>query len=50
VVVTKKAATILDQLNERRFDWAHEVAATLPFDDIKVANEILSAVREKLSD
>lgn len=50
IVLTEKAAKILEQLNERRFDWARSVAATLPVDDIRIANEILSAVREKLAD
>jgi DNA-binding MarR family transcriptional regulator len=50
VVVTKKAAKLLEQLDERRYAWAREVAATLPAADIKVANEILHAVLEKLYD
>jgi DNA-binding MarR family transcriptional regulator len=50
VVVTKKAAKLLEQLDERRFAWARTVAATLAVDDIEVANEILRAVLEKLSD
>jgi DNA-binding MarR family transcriptional regulator len=50
VVVTKKAAKLLEQLDERRYAWARTVAATLPVADIKVANEILRAVREQLSD
>ncbi len=50
VVVTNKAATLLEGLNEQRFAWARTVATTLPVDDIKVANEILRAVLEKLSD
>lgn len=50
VVVTNKAAQLLEQLDERRYEWARTVAATLPVADIEVANEILRAVREKLSD
>jgi DNA-binding MarR family transcriptional regulator len=50
VVVTKKAAKLLAQLDERRFAWARTVAATLAVDDIDVANEILRAVLEKLAD
>jgi DNA-binding MarR family transcriptional regulator len=50
VVVTRQAAKLLDELNERRYAWARRVATTLPVDDIKVANEILRAVREDLSD
>jgi DNA-binding MarR family transcriptional regulator len=50
VVVTKKAAKLLEQLDERRFAWARTVAATLAVDDIEVANEILRAVLEKLAD
>jgi DNA-binding MarR family transcriptional regulator len=50
VVVTKKAAQLLEQLDERRYAWAREVAATLPVSDIKVANEILCVVLEKLYD
>jgi DNA-binding MarR family transcriptional regulator len=50
VVVTKKAAQLLEQLDERRFAWAREVATTLPVADIKVANEVLRAVLENLSD
>ena len=48
VVVTKKAAQLLEQLDERRYAWASTVAATLPVADIKIANEILRAVREQL--
>ena len=50
VVVTKKAAKLLEQLDEQRFAWARTVAATLPATDIKVASDILRAVREQLSD
>jgi DNA-binding MarR family transcriptional regulator len=50
VNVTKKAAKLLEQLDEQRIAWARKVATTLPVADIKVANEILNAVREKLSD
>ena len=50
VVVTKKAAKLLEQLDERRFAWARTVAATLAVDDIDVANEILRAVLEKLAE
>ena len=50
VIVTKKAAKLLEQLDERRFAWARMVATTLPVADIEVASEILRAVREKLSD
>jgi DNA-binding MarR family transcriptional regulator len=50
VVVTKKAAKLLEQLDEQRFAWARAIAPTLPVADIKVASEILRAVREKLSD
>ena len=50
VNVTKKAAKLLEQLDEQRIAWARKVATTLPVADIKVANEILSAVREKLLD
>jgi DNA-binding MarR family transcriptional regulator len=50
VVVTNKAAKLLEQLDERRFAWARTVAATLAVDNIEVANEILRAVLEKLSD
>ena len=50
VVVTKKAVKLLDQLDERRLAWARTVATTLPAADIKVASEILRAVREQLSD
>ena len=48
VVVTKKAAKLLEQLDGRRYTWARAIAATLPVADIKVASEILRAVREKL--
>ncbi|MDP6734356.1 MAG: MarR family transcriptional regulator [Gammaproteobacteria bacterium] len=50
VVVTKKAAKLLEQLDDQRYAWARAVATTLPVADIKVANEVLRAVREKLSD
>ena len=50
VVVTKKAAKLLEQLDERRYAWARTVATTLPVADVKVASEILHAVREKLDD
>ena len=50
VVVTKKATKLLEQLDERRFAWARTVAATLPATDIKVASDILRAVREQLGD
>lgn len=50
VVVTRKAAKLLEQLDEQRYAWARTVAATLPAADIKVASEILSAVREELRD
>jgi DNA-binding MarR family transcriptional regulator len=50
VVVTKKAAKLLKQLDERRYAWAREVATMLPVADIKVASEVLDAVREKLCD
>jgi DNA-binding MarR family transcriptional regulator len=50
VVVTNKAAQLLEQLDERRYAWAREVAATLPVADIKVANEVLRVVLEKLYD
>ena len=50
VVVTKKAAKLLEQLDEQRFAWARTVAATLPATDIKVASDILRAVREQLGD
>ena len=50
VVVTKKAAKLLEQLDEQRFAWARTVAATLPATDIKVASDILCAVREQLGD
>jgi len=49
VVTTKKAAKLLEQLDEQRYAWARTVATTLPVNDIKVANDILRAVREKLS-
>jgi DNA-binding MarR family transcriptional regulator len=49
VTVTTKAMKLLEQLDERRLAWAREVALTLPAADIKVASEILSAVREKLT-
>ena len=49
VIVTKKATKLLEQLDEKRFAWAREIAATLPVADIKVASEILRAVREELS-
>ena len=49
VVVTKKAAKLLGQLDEQRYAWARAVATTLPVADIKVASEILRTVREKLS-
>ena len=48
VVVTKKAAKLLEQLDEQRYAWAREVATTLPVTDIKVANEVLGKVRKKL--
>jgi DNA-binding MarR family transcriptional regulator len=50
VVVTKKAAKLLKQLDERRYAWAREVATTLAVADIKVANTVLSVVQEKLRD
>jgi DNA-binding MarR family transcriptional regulator len=50
VVVTKKAAKLLEQLDKQRYAWAREVATTLPVADIKVASEVLDRVREKLSD
>jgi DNA-binding MarR family transcriptional regulator len=50
VVVTKKAAKLLEQLDKQRYAWAREVAATLPVADIKVASEVLDMVREKLCD
>ena len=50
VVVTKKAAKLLEQLDEQRFAWARTVATTLPATDIKVASDILRAVREQLGD
>ena len=50
VVVTKKAAKLLEQLDERRYAWARAVATMLPAADIKTASEILCAVREKLCD
>jgi DNA-binding MarR family transcriptional regulator len=50
VVVTKKAAKLLEQLDKQRYAWAREVAATLPVADIKVASEVLDVVREKLCD
>jgi len=50
VVVTKKAAKLLKNLDERRLAWARTVATTLPVADIKVASETLRAVREALSD
>ncbi len=50
VVVTKKAAKLLEQLDKQRYAWAREVATTLPAADIKVASEVLDAVREKLYD
>jgi len=48
--LTAKAEHTLKQLNERRFEWAREVAATLPVDEIEIANQVLNAVRETLSD
>ncbi len=48
--MTTKAEKLLEQLDEQRYAWARTVATTLPFDDIKVASEILCAVREQLSD
>jgi DNA-binding MarR family transcriptional regulator len=50
VVVTKKAAKLLEQLDKQRYAWAREVATTLPVADIKVASEVLDRVREKLGD
>jgi len=50
VVVTKKAVKLLEQLDEQRFAWASTVATKLPATDIKVASEILRAVRKELSD
>jgi DNA-binding MarR family transcriptional regulator len=50
VVVTKKAAKLLEQLDKQRYAWAREVATTLPVADIKVASEVLDVVREKLCD
>jgi DNA-binding MarR family transcriptional regulator len=50
VVVTKKAAKLLEQLDEQRFAWARKVATRLPTTDIKVASDILRAVREQLGD
>ncbi len=50
VVMTKKAEKLIGQLDEQRFAWARTVAATLPATDIKVASDILRAVREQLSD
>jgi DNA-binding MarR family transcriptional regulator len=50
VVVTEKAAKLLEQLDKQRYAWAREVATTLPVADIKVASEVLDRVREKLSD
>ncbi len=49
VMVTSKASKLLAQLDKQRFDWARKVAITLPVKDIRIANEILQAVREKLS-
>jgi DNA-binding MarR family transcriptional regulator len=48
VVVTKKAAKLLEQLDEQRYAWARSVATTLPVADIRVASEVLGKVREKL--
>jgi DNA-binding MarR family transcriptional regulator len=50
VIVTKKAVKLLEQLDKQRFAWARTVATTLPAADIKVASEILRAVRKELSD
>jgi DNA-binding MarR family transcriptional regulator len=50
VVVTRKAAKLLEQLDEQRYTWANTVATTLPADDIRVASETLPAVRKELSD
>jgi DNA-binding MarR family transcriptional regulator len=50
VVVTEKAAKLLEQLDKQRYAWAREVATTLPVADIKVASEVLDRVREKLGD
>jgi DNA-binding MarR family transcriptional regulator len=50
VVARKKAEKLIEQLDEKRFAWAREVAATLPVDDINMANDVLRAVLEKLSD
>jgi len=50
VIVTKKAVKLLEQLDKQRFAWARTVATTLPATDIKVASEILRAVRKELSD
>ncbi len=50
VVVTRKAAKLLEQLDEQRYTWANTVATTLPADDIRVASETLRAVRKELSD
>jgi len=50
VVVTKKAAKLLEQLDEQRFAWARTVAATLPATNIKGASDILRAVRDQLGD
>jgi DNA-binding MarR family transcriptional regulator len=50
VVVTKKAAKLLEQLDKQRYAWAREVATTLPVADIKLASEVLDRVREKLGD
>jgi DNA-binding MarR family transcriptional regulator len=49
-VVTKKAAKLLEKLDQQRYAWARSVAATLQENEINVANEILSAVRAELSD
>ncbi len=50
VVVTQKAVKLLNQLDEQRYDWARTVAVTMPATDVRVASEILRAVREQLSD
>jgi DNA-binding MarR family transcriptional regulator len=50
VTMTKQAATLLEQLDNRRIAWAREVADTLQVADIKAANAVLQAISEKLYD
>lgn len=50
VVLTEKAANLLDQLDEQRYAWARSVARTLPVADIRVANQVLHTVLDELSE